>query len=245
VLVIDDDETARDLITRHLRKEGYHVETAADGREGIERARTIRPDVITLDVLMPEMDGWSVLSVLKDDAGLSDIPVVMLSINDDERLGMELGAAEYLTKPIDRDRLSAVLARYRPDGAAGTVLVVEDDVAVRAVVRRAIERDGWQVVESENGRVGLERLAEARPELVLLDLMMPEMDGFEFLEAMRARDDLDAVPVVVITAKELTPDDRRRLNGAVREVLTKGAYTSDELLERVRGLVAAHTGAAR
>ncbi len=242
VLVVDDDASARDLITRHLRKEGYRVEQAADGREGLERARTLQPDVITLDVLMPEMDGWGTLSALKADRSLAEIPVVMLSIQDDERLGMTLGAAEYLTKPIDRDRLSAVVAKYsqRAGAGKGTVLVIEDDPSVRDISRRVLERDGWTVVEAENGRIGLERVAEAPPEVVLLDLMMPEMDGFEFLESLR-KGPSSSVPVVVITAKDLSADDHRRLNGAVQHILRKGVYKREELLQRIRGLVSAHT----
>ncbi|HEX9730059.1 MAG TPA: response regulator [Gemmatimonadales bacterium] len=236
VLVVDDDPTARDLIARHLRKEGYRVEEATNGREGLERARTVRPDVMTLDVMMPEMDGWATLSALKADPALAEIPVVMLSILDDERLGVTLGASEYLTKPIDRDQLTAVLARFRPGGEGGTVLVIEDDAASRDTLRHALERAGWNVVEAENGRVGLQRL-DADPQLVLLDLMMPEMDGFQFLEALRHHA-AHAVPVVVITAKDLTPEDRQRLNGGVREVLQKGEYDRDELLRRVRALVA-------
>ena len=241
VLVVDDDPTARDLIARHLRGEGYRVEEAANGTEGIARARQLHPDVMTLDVMMPEMDGWAVLGALKDDRELAEIPVVMLSILDDERLGMTLGAAEYLTKPIDRDRLSAIVAKYRPRTGTGTVLVVEDDPAVRAVFRRVLERDGWHVVEAEDGRIGLERIAEASPALVLLDLMMPQMDGFAFLDALR-QDPSSSVPVVVITAKDLSAEDHRRLNGGVQQILQKGAYEREELLQRVRGLVAAHIG---
>jgi len=239
VLVVDDDPAARDLIARHLRKNGYRVEEATNGREGLERARTDRPDVITLDVMMPEMDGWSVLTALKGDPGLADIPVVMVSILDDVRLGVALGASEYLTKPIDRDRLSAVVARYRPAAGAGTVLVVEDDPAVREILRRVLERDGWSVVEAANGRIALDRVAAGVPDLVLLDLMMPEMDGFAFLETVRRRAGW-STPVVVITAKDLTIEDHGRLNGGVHQVLRKGAYEVDELLQHVRHLVAEH-----
>jgi len=239
VLVIDDDPAARQLVVRMLNKDGFRVLEARNGREGLRLARVERPDVITLDVLMPELDGWGVLSALKSDPVLASIPVVMLTITDQRNLGFSLGAAEYLTKPIERAQLSAVLARYRRTDGAG-VLLVEDDAATRAVLRRSLEKEGWRVTEAENGRVGLERVAADRPDLVLLDLMMPEMDGFEFLEGLRSREPADAPAVVVITAKELTDDDRRRLNGAVRDVVQKRSQEIDLMLEDVRVRVAAH-----
>ena len=239
VLVIDDDPEVRLLLARMLNKDGFRVLEAAEGEQGIALARSERPDVITLDVLMPGMDGWGVLAALKNDADLAAIPVVMLSIMDERNLGYSLGAAEYLTKPIERSQLSAVLAKYRrSDGAS--VLVVEDDSATRAVLRRALEKEGWQVREAENGRVGLERVEEQAPALILLDLMMPEMDGFEFIDSLRARQPTGAPPVVVITAKTLSDAERTRLNGGVREVVQKRAQDIDGLLSDVRRRVAAH-----
>jgi hypothetical protein len=239
VLVIDDDPASRQLVVRMLGKDGFRVLEAANGEEGIRLARSERPDVITLDVLMPGMDGWSVLSALKSEPGLASIPVVMLTITDERNLGFSLGAAEYLTKPIERAQLSAVLARYRRPAGAG-VLLVEDDADTRAVLRRTLEKEGWRVTEAENGRVGLARVAADHPALVLLDLMMPEMDGFEFLDSLRKRGAADPPAVVVITAKELTDDDRRRLNGGVREVVQKRSQDIELLLAEVRGRVAAH-----
>jgi CheY-like chemotaxis protein len=239
VLVIDDDPAARELVVRMLRKDGFRVLEAATGREGLRLARAEPPDVITLDVLMPELDGWGVLSALKSEPALASIPVVMLTITDQRNLGFSLGAAEYLTKPIERAQLSAVLARYRRPAGSG-VLLVEDDPATRAVLRRSLEKEGWLVSEAENGRVGLERVAAERPALVLLDLMMPEMDGFEFLEGLRSREPTDTPAVVVITAKELTDDDRRRLNGGVRDVVQKRSQDVELMLEDVRIRVAAH-----
>lgn len=202
-------------------------------------ARSETPDVITLDVLMPGMDGWAVLTALKDDPTLAAIPVVMLTITDERKLGFSLGASEYLTKPIDRAQLSAVLARYRRPSGAG-VLIVEDDVATRVSLRRSLETEGWTVTEAENGRVGLERLASTPPALVLLDLMMPEMDGFEFLHELRSRSSGDPPPVIVMTAKDLTESDRRRLNGGVRGVVQKRSRDIDGLLADVRRRVAEH-----
>ncbi len=238
VLVIDDDPATRQLLARMLGKEGFRVVEAPGGEEGLALARSERPDVITLDVLMPGLDGWGVLAALKSEPDLASIPVVMLSIADERNLGFSLGAAEYLTKPIERAQLSAVLARYRRPTGAG-VLVVEDDAATRAVLRRALEKEGWAVTEAENGRVGLEQMAAHQPALILLDLMMPEMDGFDFLDGLRSRQATEAPPVVVITAKTLTEEDRRRLNGGVTRVVQKHALDAEGLLTEVRRVVAA------
>jgi PAS domain S-box-containing protein len=249
VLVIDDEATARELVARSLEREGLRVVAAASGAAGLEAARTLRPDVITLDVMMPGMDGWTVLAALKGDPALAAIPVVMLSVADEQRLGFALGAAEYLTKPIERERLAAVLRRYsarpRPAGAAHHVLLVEDDGDVRRVLRRTLESEGWAVAEAEHGRVALERMAQRVPDLVLLDLMMPEMNGFEFLEALRERAAWRDVPVVVITAKELSDEERQRLNGDVERVVTKrgGGGEPGGGLEALAAVVREHVAA--
>ncbi len=243
VLVIDDDAATRELLTRMLVKEGYRVVEAASGEAGLELARTERPDVITLDVLMPGLDGWGVLAALKSDPVLAPIPVIMVTITDEQNLGFSLGASEYLTKPIERARLSAVLARYRRDPGAG-VLVVEDDPDTRVTLRRALEKEGWVVTEAENGRRGLEQMARHKPDLILLDLMMPEMDGFEFLETLHAGDREHAPPVVVITAKELTDEDRQRLNGGVSKVLQKNHAGGHEVVDEVKQVLASHAGVA-
>ncbi|MDX1395325.1 MAG: response regulator [Gemmatimonadota bacterium] len=236
VLVIDDDPAVRELITRTLLKEGLAVLAASTGEEGLELARAEKPAVITLDVIMPGMDGWAVLAALQSDAELSSIPVVMVTIIDDRSLGFSLGASEYLSKPLDRGRLVDVLRRHL-DGDAGRVMVVEDDEATRELVRRMLEAEGLEVLEAGDGRRALEILEDSTPRLILLDLMMPEMDGFEFLDAVRERPELTDIPIVVITAKELTVEDRRRLNGGVEHVVEKRAYAVDELLAEVRDLV--------
>jgi len=238
VLVIDDDAQARDLIERSLGKEGFRVVLAGDGKRGLELAKQLKPDVITLDVMMPGMDGWAVLTALKADPATGDIPVIMLTIVDDKHIGFALGAADYFTKPIDWPRLAVVLQKYRKSAGRQSVLVVEDDPATREMLRRTLAKQGWHVVEAENGRVGLEQLNAGIPALILLDLMMPEMDGFEFMQALRERPDGRLVPVVVITAKDITEEDRRRLNGQVAKILRKGATSSEELLAELRALAA-------
>jgi len=242
VLVIDDEATVRDLMQRFLIKEGFRVVTAASGEEGLRWARELRPDAITLDVMMPGMDGWAVLSALKADSEVADIPVIMLTIVDDKNLGYALGASDYLTKPIDRERLVTVLKQHRRDRP---VLVVDDDAEVRQLLRRMLESEGYAVVEAENGRVALERLRGETPSLILLDLMMPEMDGFEFVAELRRHEGWRAIPIVVITARDLSRDDRERLNGHVEKILQKGTYDRDELLAEVRELVASSVARRR
>ncbi|HET7040423.1 MAG TPA: response regulator [Gemmatimonadales bacterium] len=233
ILVIDDEASVRALLRRFLVREGFTVDEAVSGEAGIVHARTRRPDAITLDVMMPGMDGWEVLARLKEDPALADVPVIMLTVVDDKKLGYALGAAEYVTKPIDREQLRRVLGRYRTDERGRSVLVVEDDAPTAELVRRTLEAEGWTVRVARNGREGLERYDEAAPSLVLLDLMMPEMNGFDFLEALRAAPRRSTAPVIIVTAKDLTPDDHRRLNGHVSAVLQKGGYSRDELLSEI------------
>jgi CheY-like chemotaxis protein len=153
-------------------------------------------------------------------------------------MGYSLGATDYLTKPIDRDRLTAILKRHVGQEHSRSVLIVEDDADTREVTRRVLELGGWSVVEAENGRVGLERLASIRPGVILLDLMMPEMDGFEFVSELRKNPEWKSIPVVVVTAKDLTSEDRARLTGQVGLILQKGSYSREELLRETTALVA-------
>ena len=243
VLVIDDDATVRDLMARYLMREGFHIETATTGDEGLRRAKELLPDAITLDVLLPNMNGWEVLTALKADPELADIPVIVMSIVDDKHTGFRLGATDYLTKPIDYKRLTRLLHQYRPSVDAallpfvGQVLVVEDDATTREMFRRMLEKEGWKVVEAENGRYALEYLAVTPPDLILLDLMMPEMDGFQFLMILRQHDEWCSLPVIVVTAMELTSADRLQLNGYAEQILQKGSFNRDDLLREVRDLV--------
>jgi CheY-like chemotaxis protein len=236
VLVIDDEAGARDLIQRALSREGFHVELAADGRSGLELARKLKPQAITLDVMMPGMDGWAVLTALKADPATADIPVIMLTVVDDKQIGFALGAADYFTKPIDWGRLSSALQKYRKPADHQSVLIVEDDPRTREMLRRALTKEGWQVLEAENGRIALQRLEGLVPGVILLDLMMPEMDGFEFLQQLRQRPDCRLVPVVVITAKDITDEDRRRLSGQATRILRKSSLSLQDLVAEVQAL---------
>jgi signal transduction histidine kinase/DNA-binding response OmpR family regulator len=240
ILVIDDDPEACEIIERYLTKDGYSVATAASGEQGLRLAHELQPAAITLDVMMPEMDGWSVLRALKADPNLRKIPVIMLTMIDDRTRGYSLGAVDYLTKPVDREQLNKALSRYYcAEEDICPVLMVEDDIETREVMAHALEKAGWTVSEAGNGQEALDIMSGLQPKLILLDLMMPVMDGFDFLAAMRAKPEWQHIPVIVITAKDLTADDRDRLAGRVEEVLEKNAYTREQLLERVSEAVAA------
>ena len=213
---------------------------AASGMEGLRLAKELKPAVITLDVLMPEMDGWAVLTALKADPELASIPVIMATFLDEKETGFALGATDFLTKPINRKQLAQLLQKYRCAHPPCPVLLVEDNKELRELFQRILEQEGWTVAQAENGRAGLERVEENRPELILLDLMMPEMDGFSFLEALRKRPAWRAIPVVVVTAKDLTAEDRQRLNGYVEYIVQKGSHTHEELLHEIADRVAKH-----
>jgi len=237
VLVIDDDAQACEIIRRLLEKDGFEVVTANRGEEGLRLAHQLQPAAITLDVMMPDMDGWSVLRALKVDPVLHAVPVVMLTMVDDKTRGYSLGATDYLTKPVDRGRLHNALAPYYTPDEACSVLLVEDDPATREIMVRTLEDAGWQVSEAGNGREALERMAQERPQVILLDLMMPVMDGFDFLLEMRANADWQDIPVIVLTAKDLTEEDRRLLSGRVEQIIEKGACSHEQLMQLIRQVV--------
>jgi CheY-like chemotaxis protein len=232
VLVVDDDPAARDLLTTNLAREGYRTVQARGGDEALELVRKLHPDAITLDVLMPKKDGWAVLGALKADPELCDIPVIMVTVAPDRGIGLSLGAAEVMTKPVDRGELTSLLRQLL--SRHGPILVVEDDLATRETIRHTVEKLGLTVAEVANGRLALTWLAEnPAPALVLLDLMMPEMDGFEFLDTFNSHADWRHVPVVVITAKQLTAAERGLLTGQARSVIKKGASIDQDIAEAI------------
>jgi CheY-like chemotaxis protein len=239
VLVIDDDPLVADLLRRTLVKDGYRVECAENGEKGLQLARQLRPDAITLDVMMPGLDGWQVMTLLKSDPELADIPVILLSIVNDRKTGFALGATEYLTKPLDRERLTTVLRRISNGRGSRLALVVDDLPDNRALLRAALESDGWTVEEAGNGLEALDRLEHRRPDAILLDLMMPEMDGIAFVERLRTSERNRSIPVLVVTAKDITPMDRQRLSGGVHAIMQKGAVDLSELVSQTRSLLSA------
>jgi signal transduction histidine kinase/CheY-like chemotaxis protein len=238
VLIIDDDKATHDLLERDFLDQGYEVLHAMGGREGLKVAKATRPNVITLDIIMPDLDGWSVLKALKDDPELREIPVVLATIMADRDMGFALGAADFLTKPFERDALLQAVNRHRRGGGAAQVLVVDDDAKTRDMLRRTLQKEGWSVAEAIDGREALGHLERSRPALVLLDLIMPEMDGFEVLERMRQEGAWRDIPVIIVTAKDLTRAEIERLNGQVVKVLQKGSYRRRDLFDDVRARLA-------
>jgi len=234
VLVIDDDPDVHRLIERTLKDEGFALRFASSGDEGLKLARELKPAVITLDVMMPQRDGWSVLSALKADPELARIPVVMLTIISDQELGFALGAADYLVKPIDRNRLLPVLRKYVREGVESQVLIVEDDASLRELLRRMLETEKWSVAEAENGAAALEQIRGAIPSVILLDLMMPVMDGFQVLAELQKEERWRRIPVVVITALDLSETDRLRLSNQTERVFEKGAQLQQDLVREIR-----------
>jgi signal transduction histidine kinase/CheY-like chemotaxis protein len=235
ILVIDDDVTVRDVVSRYLKREGFSVATADGGKEGLRLARELHPAAVTLDVMMPDLDGWTVLAAIKGDPELADLPVVLMTIVDEKNRGYALGATDFLVKPVNPERLVGVLHALCNSGP-GRLLMVDDDDIGRRQMRTALEQRGWIVTEATDGRDALKRLNEARPDAIILDLMMPEMDGFEFLEEMRRKAEWRDIPVVVVTARDLTAEDRDRLNGGVERIIQK--TDRDEMLREVRSVLA-------
>ncbi len=233
ILVIDDDPDMRDLMTKSLLKEGYEVVTASSGEEGLSLAKEWHPAVITLDVLMPQVDGWKVLKSLKSDPQTREIPVIMLTMMSDKSMGLSLGATEYLTKPVDRDHLLQILNRCCPAKSTKPILILEDDTTMREMLCRTLTKEGWEVREAENGKVALELIRHEVPGMILLDLMMPIMDGFTFLKELRKEDRWRDIPVIVITSKDITRQEKQLLEEKVVTILQKGEYTRQNLLEQV------------
>jgi PAS domain S-box-containing protein len=246
ILAVDDDPAVLDILTRYLSGEGFRVVTLARGSEAVQVCREVRPAAVTLDVMMPDVDGWSVLAALKGEPDLAHIPVIMLTIVEEKNLGHALGAADYLVKPLEPQRLVDALRRHTA-AAPQLALMVEDDPATREILRRTLEGDGWSVAEAANGLEALACVERSRPGLILLDLMMPQMDGFEFLAELRRHEEWRSIPVVVVTARDLSAEDRMFLNGSmmlggcVKRVLHKGGFSRDDLLREVRDLLPAHS----
>jgi CheY-like chemotaxis protein len=238
ILVVDDDTSVRQMLTAMLNREGFSVIATGNGTEAVRLARELEPRAITLDILMPDVDGWEVLTTLKQDAQLADIPVVLVSILEEQEQGYLLGATDYMVKPVDRRKLVDRLRQIcRPD--SGKVLVVDDDPDLRKNVRKALEQEGYAVDEAENGMAAFQRLTASVPDVIVLDLLMPEMDGFDFVDALRRGSEFAQIPVIVLTAKDLTAEDRKRLQGTVERILHKSDRSNAlrATVETLRGLV--------
>lgn len=236
LLVIDDDEKVRDLLARLLGKEGHRVLTAEDGPSGLRLAEEHRPDAITLDVVMPGgMDGWEVLRHLKESPVTSTIPVIMVSVMAEQDNALALEVEDYLVKPIDVERLSRVIERATRRAPQRNLLLVDDDVESLEAMARILRAAGWHTTSAHHGGEALEALAKTRPAAIILDLIMPEMDGFEFLEHLRADPQLRTIPVIVMSGKDPTAAEQRFLRERVAAVLKKGHLGAEDLLATVKG----------
>jgi signal transduction histidine kinase/DNA-binding response OmpR family regulator len=226
VLVIDDDPDARLLIEINLKKAGYRVLAAPDGETGLRMIKEHHPEVVLLDILMPKIDGWTVLTTLKTDPDVAHIPVIISSVVDNQNLGFSLGAADYLIKPIQKDQLFRVMDKYRKKEHIKKILLIDDEADNRDMIFRLLKPEGYQITAAENGQIALATLSREMPDLILLDLIMPEMDGFTFLEHIKQRDIWRNIPVIVLTAKDLTPEDRARLQGSVTRIFERRTSTN-------------------
>jgi CheY-like chemotaxis protein len=244
VLVIDDDPQVREMVSWHLTRDGYEVALAATGEEGLALAARSKPVAITLDILLPKMDGWAVLTALKAAPALSEIPVIFLTMVDDRNTGYSLGAADYLVKPVQKDVLLRTVSRH---AAASAVLIVEDDPPARELLRTLLQAAGLRTSEAENGETAIAVLEREQPDLVVLDLMMPVMDGFAVLDRMRARPEWASIPVIVCTAKDLTAADRERLAGGVVQIIGKDlgqlGTLGEAIAARIKGEAAKNAAA--
>jgi CheY-like chemotaxis protein len=240
VLAIDDDPDVIYLLQENLAEAGYRVVGARSGEEGLRKARELKPSAVTLDILMPHKDGWQVLHELKADAATRDIPIIVLSIIDNKDLGYRLGAFDYLLKPFDREAILAALARVLPQ--QGRLLVVDDDPQVVDLVRQLLESESYEVMAAADGQEALAAIARQRPDIILLDLLMPRMDGFAVIEHLQQEPQYRQIPVIVLTAKTLTPKEESMLEQSVRSVIQKRGLDRDTLLHELRGLLQTYRG---
>ena len=237
VLIVDDDPNAHELIARFLPDEEFDIVSVYGGQEAIDFMRERVPDMVLLDIDMPEVDGWTVLAMMKRNVVLAEIPVVIVSVIDNYTVGFAMGASEYLVKPIDYNRLLDILLKLSTDGHFGTVLIADDDDDARAIARRAVQRVGYEISEARNGKEVIKCLETNPPDMILLDLMMPEMDGFEVLERMRANEAWRDIKVVVVTALNVGPKEFEYLGREGQKVLHKGSYTPRSIFQTVRSIL--------
>lgn len=240
VLIIDDDPMVQELIAHYLINAGYQVHTAVNGSEGMNLARQIKPNVIILDVFMPDIDGWTVLATIKNDSEIAHIPVILATVDDSKEQGFTLGATDYLTKPIDGKALIQKLQSNWQLEQNQTVLIVEDNEAMRDLMRSMLEPASLKVIEATNGEEGLQAVEQTRPDLILLDLMMPEVDGFEFLTNLRNNPAWRDIPVIIVSVMDLSEEERQRLDGAVQRIIQKGQYNLEYLLSEIQKVIKTH-----
>jgi CheY-like chemotaxis protein len=240
VLAIDDDPDVVYLLRENLGEAGYRVVGALSGDDGLAKARALRPFAITLDIMMPDKDGWEVLRQLKADPATRDIPIIVVSIIDNRDLGFRLGAFDYVLKPLERDAILAALAHV--EAHRGRLLVVDDDPDVTDMVRQLLADEPYEVDSAADGHEALEAIARAAPAVILLDLLMPRMDGFQVIQHLQQDSRYRAIPIIVLTAKTLTAAERARLDERVVTVIHKMGLERDALLGEIRAALGAFRG---
>lgn len=239
VLIIEDDDNSADLIAKSLTKEGFEIIRAKDGTQGIELARKYNPFAITLDVMMPGKDGWAILIELKNDDTLKGIPVIMVSVLDNLELGYALGAKDYLVKPVNKEALLSTIEECIPqtNKNTGPVLIVDDEADARDLLEKILTKQGWHSQTAFNGKDALDKIAIQKPSLILLDIMMPVMDGFAFIKELKKIDNAKHIPVIIVTARDLSPNEFASLNTDTDGIVHKSAYKKDDLMEQIKELV--------
>jgi CheY-like chemotaxis protein len=233
-LIIEDHPPTHKLLADWLGEAGFATASAFDGEAGLEQARQLRPQLIVLDIQLPKLDGWQVLTELKASPWTREVPVVIVTVTEDRHPTSGLGVQEFFVKPIDHEDFLRRLRAFRP--GASRILLAEDDEATRKLLADMLRAEGATVTEADNGRAALERLEEEVPDLIVLDLMMPELDGFAVVEQVRDRADLSRLPVLVVTSKDITAEDRRRLNGRIHALLQKQRLTPEKLRQHLEAL---------
>jgi DNA-binding response OmpR family regulator len=237
VLVVEDDPRSVELLSLYLEGDGFEVEVRQDARAGVEAARSLRPDAIVLDIMLPDLSGWDFLGLVKGDETTARIPVVIVSILDERGKGLALGAADYLVKPVNRDDLLATLHPITAGGVQNgscKVLTIDDDPMALKLIETVLGDEGFTVVAARSGAEGIRAARAERPELIILDLLMPETDGFEVVDQLRADPTTEEIPIVILTAKTITPQDRERLNATVAHLAAKATFSPVQFIEMVR-----------
>ena len=237
ILVVDDQPSVHEILEKMLSPQGYILAHALDGDQGFEIAAKVRPKAILLDLHMPGTGGYSLLEQIKSDPELKDTPVLIHTVSTERATAFALGADMFFTKPVDRDVLLATLQKYTSSNGNTRVLIIDDEIAARQMLSRSLVAAGWIVSEAENGLKGLEQLEKSNPELIILDLMMPEMDGFTFLERLHENVDYRDTPVFVLTAKTLDKSDLNRLQAHEIEATSKSDVDISSIIDRLQNFI--------
>ena len=231
ILAIDDELQIIKLYQRFLSQLGYQVVPLTDPKQAVKEAKRIKPFAITLDIMMPEKDGWHVLQDLKNDLGTKDIPVIICSILEEEEKGVNLGAADYLVKPFLQDDLIHAINRLNWNGEVKNVLAIDDNPADLRLVQKMLDEQGkFRVTLAEGGKAGWQAIQDQKPDILILDLFMPGLNGFTILEYLHQSPDLRGLPVVILTGADLTPEQHQQLSEFGQHLLSKGYLRKQELL---------------